>query len=431
MFRLAEELTAAGMTVVTTMTTKIFVAQMARAPASVLLEDEAALFAALPALLAEHRHVLVGGRIGADREKLEGVPPEIADRIARAGLADVIIVEADGSRRLPLKAPAAHEPVVPASTTILAPLVGLDILGRPLDATRVHRPELVAALARTAVGAAITPELIARVLVHPQGGAKGLPPGARLAPILNKADLPDIGGDAGELARRLLEDPVVDEVILTAAETDHPAREVCGRVAAVILAAGQASRFGALKQVMPWQGTPLVAHVAEQALACPNVTTVIATTGAEAEAVAYALLLLTEKGRVTLAPVPDWAEGQSRSAARGLRAAQEASNGALSAALFLLADQPGVSPELLSALIQRHRETGALAVAPRYKGKRGNPVLFDRRAFAEFETLTGDVGGRAVLRGREGEMAWVDWPADDILRDIDTPEDYAAQAQAQ
>jgi molybdenum cofactor cytidylyltransferase len=82
---------------------------------------------------------------------------------------------------------------------------------------------------------------------------------------------------------------------------------------------------------------------------------------------------------------------------------------------------------LLSALIQRHRETGALAVAPRFEGKRGNPVLFDRRAFPLFEALTGDEGGRSILRGREGEMAFVDWPADEILRDIDTPEDYAAQ----
>lgn len=428
MFRLAQELTDAGMTVVTTMTTKIFVGQMQRAPVSILLEDEASLLAALPAMLAQHRHVLVGGRIGADREKVEGVPPEVADRIAREGLADTIIVEADGSRRLPFKAPADHEPVVPASTTILAPLAGLDILGQPLDGTHVHRPELVAALAGASEGASLTPELIARVLAHPRGGAKGLPPGARFTPVLNKANLPATEQGARELARALLQSAVVNEVVLAAAETDSPAREVWGRVGAVVLAAGQASRFGGLKQVMPWRGKPLVAHVAEQALACEEIATVVVTAGAEGERVRQAVGALEGHGRLAVAPVTDWAEGQSRSAAKGLRAARAASSGELSAVLFLLADQPYVTPELLAALIKQHRQTGALAVAPRFEGKRGNPVLFDRRAFALFEQLTGDAGGRAILRDRENEIAWVDWPSDDILRDIDTPEEYAAQS---
>jgi molybdenum cofactor cytidylyltransferase len=431
MFCLARELTDLDMTVVTTMTTKIFVGQMQRAPARILLEDEASLLAALPARLAQHRHVLVGGRIGANREKVEGVPPEIVDRIVGEGLADVVIVEADGSRRLPVKAPADHEPVVPRSTTVLAPLVGLDVLGQPLDAAHVHRPELVAALAGATEGEHLTPALIARVLVDPRGGAKGLPVGARFAPILNKADLPGNEEGGRELARALLANRMVDEVVLAAAETDSPAREVWGRVGAVVLAAGQASRFGGLKQVMPWRGKPLVTHVAEQALACGDVATVVVTAGAEGERVRQAVEPLAGHGRLTVAPVKDWADGQSRSAVAGLRAAREATAGPLSAVLFLLADQPHVTPELLTALIHRHRETGAFAVAPRFEGRRGNPVLFDRRAFAGFEKLAGDTGGRAMLRGRENEIAWVDWPSDDILRDIDTPEDYVTETRNQ
>jgi molybdenum cofactor cytidylyltransferase len=94
--------------------------------------------------------------------------------------------------------------------------------------------------------------------------------------------------------------------------------------------------------------------------------------------------------------------------------------------VFLLADQPGVTPALLSALIQRHRETLGPVVAPRYRGRRGNPVLFDRQTFPEFEGLEGDAGARSIIQQRYGEVAWVDWPSGDILRDIDTPEDYAA-----
>ena len=207
-----------------------------------------------------------------------------------------------------------------------------------------------------------------------------------------------------------------------------------------MLAAGEAKRFGQLKQVMPWRGTPLVAHIVRQALACPEIAHLIVTTGARGDQVETALEPHVEK--ITQVRVEDWREGQSRSVRSGLLAARAAtippedgrdgphasprSEDNLSAVVFLLADQPGITPALLSALIQRHRETLAPVVAPRYLGQRGNPVLFDRTTFPEFETLQGDAGTRSIIRRHEGEVAWVDWPTDEILRDIDTPEDYAA-----
>ncbi len=431
MFRLAEELVAAGLTVIATMTTKIFVGQMARAPKSTLLCEDGGLPPDLETLLSQHRFVLIGGCVTKDREKVEGVPPEVVDELAARRLADVLIVEADGSRRLPFKAPAEHEPVIPHSTTLLVPLAGLDVLGQPLDGEHVHRPQLVSALTGATAGEPVTPEMIARVLAHLEGGAKGLPAGARLVPFLNKADL---GGAAEEGARHianmLTSTAGVDEVVIGAAETAAPVREVWGRVAAVVLAAGEAKRFGRLKQVLPWQGTPLVAHVVQQALACPAVNDVIVAAGAQAGLVYGALaevqVAAGPRRGITLIDVADWAKGQSRSVRSGLRAAQNKANGRLSAALFLLADQPGVTPELLAVLIQRHRETLAPVVAPRYAGKRGNPVLFDRRVFGEFDGLEGDAGARSVIRRHEAEVAWVDWPTDEILRDIDTPEDYDA-----
>ena len=116
MFRLAEELRALNRRVVTTMTTKIFVAQMACAPAHLILETEDALLARLGPALAQHGHVLIAGGSIVEQDKVQGVPPELLDRVAAQPAVDAVIVEADGSRRLPFKAPAAHEPVIPAST---------------------------------------------------------------------------------------------------------------------------------------------------------------------------------------------------------------------------------------------------------------------------------------------------------------------------
>jgi molybdenum cofactor cytidylyltransferase len=298
---------------------------------------------------------------------------------------------------------------------LLVPVVGLDALGKPLTAGQVHRPELVASLAGAALGDQITPEMIAGVLAHPSGGAKGLTRDARLVPFLNKAEDATMRTAARRIARLLLKHPFVDSVIIGAAQGVDPACEVWGRVGAVVLAAGQGKRFGALKQLLPWHGEVLVAHVAAQALTCTDIDRVAATVGAGADRVAAALA-----GKdVRLVSVPDWAEGQSRSVQAGLRALA-----GMSAVLFLQADQPGVTPDLLSALIQRHRETLAPIVAPRFRGQRGNPVLFDRSTFAEFVRLTGDVGARPIIEAHSQEIAWVDWATPEILEDIDRAEDY-------
>ncbi|MCX7668789.1 MAG: selenium cofactor biosynthesis protein YqeC, partial [Anaerolineae bacterium] len=188
LFRLADELAAAGRHVVTTMTTKIFVAQKARAPVTLaiasdgereasndkrqtadgerrasdiegeqVVQDEDALLARLPELLARHQHVLVTGGTIVEEVKIQGVAPRLVDRLAGHEAVDVVIVEADGSRRKPLKAPAAHEPVIPSTATLVVPVVGLDVVGRPLTADHVHRPEIIAALTGTAPGAPVTP----------------------------------------------------------------------------------------------------------------------------------------------------------------------------------------------------------------------------------------------------------------------------------
>lgn len=434
MFRLADELTAAGLKVVTTMTTKIFVGQMSRAPARVVRQGEGALLAQLPGLLAEHGQVLVAGSTLVEEDKVQGLEPALVDRIAAHPSVDAVVIEADGSRRLPFKAPAPHEPVIPSSATVVVPIVGLDILGQPLTAEHVHRAERVAALTGASRGDPITPAMIATVLAHPVGGGKAVPASARLIPFLNKVEDEAALLAAREIARRLLRAAggsarvvpgrPVDSVLIGAALADDPVVEVWGRTAAVVLAAGQAKRFGALKQILPWKGVPLVAHVARQAQACSDIDHVIVTAGASSQEVRSALAPIAFDPNLTIVDIADWASGQSRSVRAGLRAAQ-ASAGTLAGALFLLADQPGVSTELLSALVQRHRETLAPVVAPRYEGQRGNPVLFDRRTFAEFGTLTGDVGARSVIRRHEDAIAWVDWPSPEILRDIDTPDDYA------
>ncbi len=226
MFRLAQELAAAGRRVVATTTTRIFAEQIRHAPHVIMSDDEGEILSRLPSDLEKHRIVLVvRGVIDQDRDtvdKADGVPPELVARMRALVEVDAVVIEGDGCRRRSFKAPAAHEPVVPACTTILVPVVGIDILGQPLTDNHVHRAERAAALADVPLGATITPEIVARVIVHPEGGAKNKPPGARLVPLINKVETAEQSAIAGAIAKEMCADRAVNAVCIGAVARVHP-----------------------------------------------------------------------------------------------------------------------------------------------------------------------------------------------------------------
>lgn len=151
-----------------------------------------------------------GGREGGSRRKVVGLPAEWVDELSRTVPGLALLVEADGSAGRPLKAPAAHEPVVPASTDLVIAVAGVDAVGLPLDADHVHRPEEVARLTGLDVGERIRAEDVATVL---QGSdwrrlpvQRGLSPadsGPPMAYALNRVDTPSAVGIAREVVSHL------------------------------------------------------------------------------------------------------------------------------------------------------------------------------------------------------------------------------------
>jgi molybdenum cofactor cytidylyltransferase len=120
-----------------------------------------------------------------EEAKAVGVDPRWCDGVFDA--VDHVVIEADGSKQRPFKAPAGHEPVVPTTTTIMVSVIGADALGRVI-ADRCHRPLRVAALAGCQPYQRLTPAAAATVLVHPRGARKELPPGARFAVVVTKTE---------------------------------------------------------------------------------------------------------------------------------------------------------------------------------------------------------------------------------------------------
>jgi molybdenum cofactor cytidylyltransferase len=365
-----------------------------------------------------------------DRDRTTGLNSHLISRLCEVCASHnlPLLIEADGSRQRPLKAPADHEPVIPEWVEAVVVVAGLAGLGKPLTDGFVHRPHIFARLSGLKMGENITHEALVRVLTHPSGGLKNIPSGARRVALLNQADTPEIQAQGKTLAENLL--PTYHSVII-ASLNQSQIYAVYEPVAGIILAAGGSSRFGQPKPLLDWHGKPFVRAVAETALAA-GLSPVVVVTGAHAEQVEIAVNDLP----VIIVRNEGWQSGQSSSIQAGLRSlpppslrdASPKSFGfgggweGVGAAIFLLADQPQVTTTVLHALTGEHARTRSPIVAPLVDGKRANPVLFDRFTFPYLMALNGDVGGRALFS--KVPVNYLIWQDESLLSDVDTPEEY-------
>lgn len=120
--------------------------------------------------------------------KVKGVTPETIDDPRLIQRYPLILVESDGAKGKPLKAYAGHEPVIPQQVDLVVVVMGLDGLFAELSDTLVHRASIFSALTGLEPGETVTPEALVRILVHPDGFMKAVPPRARMILMLNKWD---------------------------------------------------------------------------------------------------------------------------------------------------------------------------------------------------------------------------------------------------
>jgi molybdenum cofactor cytidylyltransferase len=365
------------------------------------------------AVLYEQRSILVTGPLGTGEPKWLGLDDEQMQQVwsAAQDVGAVLLIEADGARRRSLKAPAAHEPAIPNFVDLVVPVAGIDAVGASLSEEAVHRPELLAKLLGLEEGISLSAQHIADALISTEGGFKRVPPGAEVRLLINKIEDADQIEAGRAIAERALRSKDLLGVVLAAVAEDDPVREVHGRVAGVVLAAGASTRLKRAKQLVRWRGKPLVWH-ALQAARSGGLQPIVVVVGADGNEVRKAL----SGEEVIVVENPDWEQGQSTSVRAGLSAIVDQTEGAV----FLLSDMPLVGSDLVRALAERHRRTLAPIIVPKIDDRRANPVLFDRDAFAELMDLHGDVGGRALFEHFLVEdLAW----PHDVFLDIDTEED--------
>ncbi len=186
-------------------------------------------------------------------------------------------------------------------------------------------------------------------------------------------------------------------------------------VSGVILAAGSSSRLGRPKQLLDLFGEPLLRHVVRNAVAS-QLSKVVLVLGHQSAEIASAV---GEWGQ-RLVINPNYRDGQSTSLRVGLNAIDPTATGVM----FLLGDQPQVTPAIIDAVITQFHQSGSAIVMPTYGGIPANPVLFAAELFPELATVSGDEGARLIVKRHRVNVSHVPVSLDAPPRDVDTEEDY-------
>lgn len=406
MFQLARDF---GTKVICTTSTHLALDQLDQADQHLMITDPAHIPHSADAYSGEVL-LFTGPQVETNRV---GSPPEEALE-ALNKLADSwgcpLIVEADGARKLPIKAPAEHEPPIPDFVNVVITVIGLSGLGKPLQGEWVHRPEYYSKLVDLPLGETLESHHLVKGLISLAGGLKNIPEKARRVLLINQIDsFPNWKTFYDHMDLLLDHYQSVGFSVLE----DQLLLEVHEKIAGIILAAGGSTRFGEPKQLLDWHGKPLVSHVAQIAVEA-GLDPVVVVTGADHDAVSEAL----RGSQVAVACNPGWAEGQSSSVRLGVETLPDG----VGAAVFMLVDQPLIPSALIQRIIEKHRRNPAAIIYPVIGDQTGNPVLFDKRVFDDLTQLGGDVGGRVLFE--KYPTREVPWEDEITQQDIDTPQDY-------
>ena len=192
---------------------------------------------------------------------------------------------------------------------------------------------------------------------------------------------------------------------------------------AIVLAAGDSTRMGSPKALLPTPDGRCFAAAIVRALAAAALTEIVVVTGRDHERVVDALRADTPPVMPRVARNPDPSRGQLSSLWVGMDAVVTPASEAL---VMTLVDVPLIDAGTIATVIDVWRRTRAPIVRPAIGDRHGHPVIFDRALFQELRDAPVDAGAKVVVRRHEHEIVNVPVTDERCLVDIDTPDEYRA-----
>lgn len=415
-FRIMEELTAVGKKVLITTTT-----HMAYEPDRPFAEDGDII--SIKHNLEEHGYTIAAA---LDREKckISALSEEKMKKIT--ALADVILIEADGAKKCPLKVPASWEPVIWKPTDLVIAVAGMDAAGKPIQEV-CHRPENVADFLGKEAEEKVTEEDIVRIVLSTEALKKCVY-GREYRVLLNKADIPGKSQAAESIADRLEEQGIhaawgslreKEYHICGKSETERkgaaqmPSKRV--KLALIMLAAGNSRRFGSNKLMYEVDGVPMYQRtlrmLQKAAERIPDSRIVVVTQPQYSEIID----VVKETGaEVLFNPKPE--RGIASSMQIGLEIAKDAD-----ACLFTVSDQPWLTVETIIALYDAFQSENKGMACTVWGEKTGNPCIFSKKYYKELMAISGDRGGKQIIKKHPEDVTYLKISDERELQDVDVP----------
>ena len=204
--------------------------------------------------------------------------------------------------------------------------------------------------------------------------------------------------------------------------SDNDTTPTQAQIGAVVLAAGESRRMGKPKMILPWGDSTVIARVCE-VLLTSGILEIRVVTGGGREEVDAALQHLP----VNTVFNPEYA---NRNMIHSLQTGIACLSENLKATLVVLGDQPQIELETVCRLVEAFQDIGAPLIIPSYQYRRGHPWLVSRSLWPEILALQPPATLRDYLNNHSAQIEYINLATPTILKDLDTPEDYARERPA-
>jgi molybdenum cofactor cytidylyltransferase len=193
-------------------------------------------------------------------------------------------------------------------------------------------------------------------------------------------------------------------------------------LAAVILSAGESSRMGSPKALVPLGSRTFLGHLLEVIQQSKRNTESGKEIGCTRVVLGAHTKEITEKIPLDASAIvlnPHWREGQLSSIKEAIRSLGAVQTDGV---ILFLVDHPLVSAELVSQLVGQFYASGRAIVLPKFRDKRGHPVIFAARLYPELLAASAEQGARAVVWAHPDEVLEVPTNEEGVVLNLNDPE---------